>query len=88
MQGISINEIDETITYDAYVKRGSVSYLRKALEPDDPDHLYNYLSNNGIEPELYGVFHPIKNKDYEKMSRADLIQEIYKIKSENYKSIK
>ncbi len=83
MERISINDIDGTITYDAYVKRGRISYLRQALEPDDPDHLYNYLSNNGIEPELYGIFHPIKNKEYEKMSRKDLIKEIYKIKKQN-----
>ena len=59
---IEIIDDGKSIRYDAYVKQGSMQVLREALGVDNPDQLYNYLKNNGIaEPEIYGIFHPIKH---------------------------
>ena len=53
---VEINKETNQITYDKYVKQGSMMCLREALEADNPEQLYNYLKNNGVEkPELYNV---------------------------------
>lgn len=55
---ITVSEDGSQITYDKYVKRGSLLMLRSALGINDPDFLYNYLKSNNIEPENYGIKHP------------------------------
>lgn len=85
---VEINENTKQISYDAYVKKGGMQCLRSALNADDPDQLYNYLKNNGIEkPELYGVFHPIVGdvSEIENMTKDELIVEVINLKTEYHK---
>jgi len=66
---------DGSLEYDQYVHRGSMMYLREGLPITDPDNLYNYLKFNNIEPELYGIFHPITKK-YENYTKEQLLSVI------------
>jgi len=56
--------------------------LREGLPADHPESPYNYLKREypGIEPELYGVFHPSieKYKDY---TREMLMSKICELES-------
>lgn len=74
---VKVNE-DGSLEYDQYVHRGNMMYLREGLEISDPDHLYNYLKNNDIEPELYGVYHPISNK-YKDYTKEELLGKIVEL---------
>jgi len=71
---VKVNE-DGSLEFDKYVHRGNMMYLREGLSINDPDHLYNYLKNNNIEPELYGIYHPIMHK-YEDYTRDQLLSKV------------
>ena len=85
---VEINKETNQITYDKYVKQGSMMCLREALEADNPEQLYNYLKNNGVEkPELYGVYHPVIGdiSEIENMTKDELIAEVISLKTEYHK---
>ena len=67
--------------YDSWVTIGTMMYNRECLSESDPNQLYNYLSTCGIQPEDYGIEHPLVNefKDY---TRPQLIQELVNIRRE------
>lgn len=64
--------------YDKYVKMGNMMVLREALSPNNPNHLYNYLKAQNIEPELYGINHPDAER-FEDMNRQQLISHILEL---------
>lgn len=85
---VEINEETKQISYDAYVKKGSMQCLREGLGAEDPDQLYNYLKNNGVEkPELYSVYHPVIGdvSVIENMTKDELIAEVISLKTECHK---
>jgi len=61
---ITLSEDKKELTYDKYVKNGSLMQLREGLGINDPNHLYNYLKNSPVlieaevTPEDFGIFHP------------------------------
>jgi hypothetical protein len=58
------------------------SIRRDALPGDHPECTYNYIKNTlGLEPEEYGVLHPIMGK-YQDMTKEELLLEISKLKIE------
>ena len=65
---IKLSEDKKELSYDKYVKRGSLMQLREGLSLKDPDHQYNYLKNSpalkegGLTPEDFGIFHPVTAK--------------------------
>ena len=66
---------DGNVCYSAYVRRGSMLYLREALDFDDPDHPYSLLLNIGLDPAQFGMEHP-HEAEFKNMSRAQLIQQL------------
>lgn len=68
-------EPNGVLVFEQFVKRGMLKVNREALEWDDPDHVYNHLKLNGINPERYGYHHP-QEKEFAGKSRSELIAEI------------
>ena len=85
---ITLSEDKKELTYDKYVKNGSLMQLREGLGINDPDHLYNYLKNSpvlteaGVSPEDFGIFHPSVAPHIDK-SREELLKVISDLVSEN-----
>lgn len=75
--------VDENgqLHYDSWVTIGTMMYNRECLAESDPDQLYNYLVSHGIEPENYGIEHPLVEefKDY---TRSQIIQELVAVRRE------
>lgn len=47
------------IKLPVWVKRGSMLVRREALDPNDPDHPYNYAERViGVKPEDFGIWKP------------------------------
>ena len=67
--------------YDSWVTIGTMMYNRECLAESDPDQTYNYLTSNGIDPERYGVEHPLV-EEFKEYSRSQLIQEIVAVRRE------
>jgi len=72
---------DGTLSYTLWVKRGNMIINRDALDFDDPDHLYNRIAELGLDPEAYGVSHPI-SEQYKDHTRSQLIKLIIDLKRE------
>ena len=87
---IKLSEDKTELSYDKFVKRGSMMQLRSALGLNDPDHLYNYLKaspvlmEGGVTPEDFGVFHPVADK-YKDKSKEQLIHDMTEIILQNQK---
>ena len=47
------------ITMTEFVKRGKMIVRRDALDFDDPDHPYQVLKAQGVQPEDYGYYQPV-----------------------------
>lgn len=70
------------LKYTGYVGRG-ILYLRQALEPNDPNNLYNFIKNYGIEPERFGIEKPeVITDEYDMMSKEDLIKHIRRLEKQ------
>jgi hypothetical protein len=67
--------------YDSWVTLGTMMYNRECLAESDPNQLYNYLTSCGVEPENYGIEHPLVEefKDY---TRSQIIQELVALRRE------
>lgn len=50
--------MSDDIEISVWVKRGMMLIRRDALDYDDPDHPYNFIKAQGLEPELYGYSKP------------------------------
>lgn len=77
-----IQSSDSDIEVPVWVKRGTMMVNRSALNPDDPDHIYNYIKDTlGKVPEHYGIQNPY-NEEFGDKSRGDLIDEIISLRKE------
>jgi len=87
---IKLSEDKTELSYDKYVKRGSLMQLRSALGLNDPDHQYNYLKNSpvlteaGLSPEDFGIFHPVADK-YKDKTKEQLIHDMTELILQNNK---
>ena len=87
---VKLNEDKTELSYDKYVKRGSLMQLRSALGLNDPDHLYFYLKNSpvlteaGVTPEDFGIFHPVAD-EYKDKTKEELISDITELILQNSK---
>lgn len=65
-----------------WVRRGeSMMVNTEALDPDDPDHIYNQILNQGARPEDYGYVHPY-TEEFANYSRSELIAKITSLRKE------
>lgn len=71
----------DDIVVRPWVHRGSMLVNAEALDIDDPDHIYNQILAQGVEPEDYGYKHPY-TEEFGDMSRAQLIKEIVQLRKE------
>lgn len=71
----------DDIVVRPWVHRGSMLVNAEALDIDDPDHIYNQILAQGVEPEDYGYKHP-HTEEFEGKTRADLIREIVQLRKE------
>ena len=69
------------ITYRVWVRRGGMLVNTNALDPDDPDHVYNQIKSQGVDPEDYGVFDPYED-EFKDWSVHDLKKEILSLRKE------
>lgn len=78
--------IDEVgaLHYSVWYSNGSMMVRREYLEADHPENLYNHLKTHGIEPELYGVYHPKteRMKQYLNWSKEKIIAELISVQDE------
>ena len=89
--GREANLFNTELSYDKYVKRGSMMQLREALGIGDPEHQYNYLKESkvlkdaGLTPEDFGIFHPVAAKYMDK-TKEELISDMTEliIQMENF----
>ena len=87
---IKLNEDKTELSYDKYVKRGSLMQLRSALGLNDPDHLYFYLKNSpvlteaGVTPEDFGIFHPVAD-EYKDKTKEQFIHDMTELILQNNK---
>ena len=88
---IELKKNNTELSYDKYVKRGSLMQLREGLGLSDPDQQYNYLKESqvlkdaGLTPEDFDIFHPIAKKYMDK-TKEELISDITEliIERENF----
>ena len=63
--------VDGVLTYSTYYcPRDGLMVLRKALEPDHPENLYNHLKSHGITPEDFGVEVPLTEEEMEIIGKS------------------
>lgn len=79
-ESLIVNE-DGEISCTVWVKRGGMLVIRHALDHDDPEHLYNLIVAKGLNPDEYGVKHPLEEEFADK-SRSQLIEIIDKQRKE------
>lgn len=74
----------DTIEVPVWVKRGGMILRRDCLDPDDPDHTYNYLKGKGIVPEDYGVYHPdvLEATELQALSKERMIKTILDLRKQ------
>lgn len=72
---------DGKLNYQPWVKHGDMLYSREGLNPNDPDHLYNYLKEVGFEPERFGIKHPY-DEMFAGKSRGELIAEVIDLREQ------
>jgi len=70
-----------TLHYSGWLKTGRMLDNRDYLDPDSPDHTYNYLVSYGIIPEDFGIEHPYK-LEFQDRSRNSLIDEVLNLRRE------
>ncbi len=64
------------INIPIWFRSNGVLYRRDCLPIDHPECEYNYVKNKlGLEPELFGIFHPLKEK-YKNYSKEQLMSKI------------
>lgn len=88
---IELKNNNTELSYDKYVKRGSLMQLREGLGLSDPDQQYNYLKESqvlkdaGLTPEDFGIYHPVAAKYMDK-TKEELISDITEliIERENF----
>lgn len=69
------------ITIRQWVKRGVFLVNADALDHDDPDHVYNQIKAQGVDPEDFGYHHPLHER-FKDMSRSALIDRIIELERE------
>lgn len=85
---IKLGKNNTELSYDEYVHRGNIMYLREGLPISDPDNLYNYLKNSPIlqeaklSPEDFGILHPVIKK-YGKYTKEELMSVITELVIKN-----
>lgn len=63
------------VTYKPWVTRGIMLINTFSLRHDDPDHPYNQLVEQGVDPEDFGIKHPLE-EEYKNLSRGQLLARI------------
>ena len=71
-------EHPEEVKLSRYYSNGIMMTLREALEPNDPENLYNWFRREypKLNPEYYNIKNPVVEKltqEYGGMSRDELI---------------
>lgn len=85
---IELKNNNTELSYDKYVKNGSIMCLREGLDFHNPNHLYNYLKQSqilkdaGVRPEDFGIFHPVAEQ-YKDKTTEELISDITELIIEN-----
>lgn len=74
-------EKPEEVEIQVWVHRGMMMVNAYALDFDDDMHPYNQIVNKGLDPEDYGLKHPL-TAEFEDKSRSQLIHEIIKLRKE------
>lgn len=73
---------EEVVEIREWIGKGAgIMVSAYALDPNDPDHVYNQIVAQGKNPEDFGIFHPY-TEEYKDKSRSDLIFEILELKKE------
>ena len=70
-----MSEVPESISVQAWVKRGGMLYNTECLEYDDPMHPYNQIVAQGQRPEDYVVKNPV-HEEFKDKTRHELIDEV------------
>lgn len=78
---VEVNPETGELTYDIWLKCGTMMVNRDALGADNPDQTYNYIKAAGFEPEDYGIKHPYTEM-FENKTRDQLISEIIELRRE------
>lgn len=77
------------VSYPEWVKLGNAIVRRDALSFNHPEHPYNYIKRIfNVNPEIYGVFHPLFEK-YRNSSKEELLNTVIELEKQilEYKSI-
>lgn len=64
-----------------YAPGGGMMFNTWGLEPDHEMHPYNQALRQGVDPEEFGIEHPMSEK-YKDMTRSQLIQKLYEAERE------
>lgn len=70
-----MSNMSDSISIQAWVKRGGMLYNTGCLEYDDPMHPYNQIIAQGHRPEDYGVYNPV-HEEFKGKTRHELIDEV------------
>lgn len=84
VDGESVKEIkpsatNDTLTYSKWWSNGTMVFDRDALDYNHPEQTYNHLRKHGIEPEKWGIKHPMLDQ-FKGMNRSQLINLIMEYK--------
>ena len=72
-------ETDGTISYKVWIKTGGGLINRDCLTPKDPNHIYNVIISHGLDPNHYGLEHPLTS-EFSNWSRDRLVNEIIQLR--------
>lgn len=75
---ICINN-DGSLSYKIWIKGGVGILNRECLDHSDALHIYNLVTSHGLDPNDYGIAHPLKSQ-FEGWSRDKLINEICELR--------
>lgn len=73
-----------SVSIKPWIKRGKMLLNTSALEPNDPDHVYNQILKQGKIPEEYGIDNPkiVRNERFKNKTRNELIEMIFDLEKQ------
>lgn len=67
------------VQYKIWVKQGMMMVRAECLDHDHPMHPYNQIKSQGLNPEDYGMLHPLA-EEFKDCSREELLKEISRLR--------